>query len=276
MKLSVFTDEISSSMPRALELASSWGLSHVEIRSVGEARFPRLDDADLADLGRLVEDAGLSVSAVSPGYFKCLIDDAEIESGISEGLPRACEWALKFGTRMVSSFGFRRVEGGMPAQVVDYLGRMADVASSAGCRLLLENEAVCWGGTGVEAVEIISQIGADRLGLCWDPGNTSHAGGDATAEFDEVRGFVEHVHLKNYDRSEARWSVLDHGVVDWPGILAVLGDIGYDGFLIIETHTNISLHEFAELEGQLDGKEANTLHNLEYLRALLPGSTPAR
>jgi L-ribulose-5-phosphate 3-epimerase len=270
MKISVFTDEISPSVPRALELAAAWGVSHVEIRNVGEPRFPRAADADLADLVQQLADSGLAVSAVSPGYFKCPIDDGAIEAGISEGLPRACEWALKLGTSLVSSFAFKRSEGAMPNIVVDYLGRMADVASSAGCRLLLENEAACWGATGVEAVALIRQVGPERIGLCWDPGNTANAGGDPT-EFDQVCDFVEHVHLKNFDGAGGGWSVLDHGTIDWPRIITSLQDIGYTGFLILETHTNVSLQEFVEAEGQLDAKEANTLHNLQFLREHLGG-----
>ena len=272
MKLSVFTDEINPSLPRALQLTHEWGLSHVEIRTVMGGRFPRLEDADLVDLAKSLKDAGLAVSAVSPGYFKCLVGDVEIEAGISEGLPRACEWALKLGTNSVSSFAFGRSEGGMPAQVVDYLGRMAEVTASAGCRLLLENEAACWGGTGLEAADNIRQVGSDRLGLCWDPGNAARSGGDPLAEFDQIRSIIEHVHLKNYDPAEGRWSILDHGVVDWPAIIASLRDSDYQGFLILETHTDISPHEFAPIEGQLDGKEGNTLHNLKYLRELLDGS----
>ncbi len=48
-------------------------------------------------------------------------------------------------------------------QVVDYLGRMADAVNSVGCRMLLENEAACWGGTGLEAADIIRQVGSERL-----------------------------------------------------------------------------------------------------------------
>ena len=272
MKISVFSDEINPSLSRALTLAREWGMEHIEIRTLSGARVPRLGDSDLADLVEQVKDSGLTVSAVSPGYFKCRLDDVEIEAGIEEGLPRACEWAQKLGTNLVSSFAFLRGEEAMPAQVVDYFGRMVDVAAASGCRLLLENEAVCWGGTGLEAVEIIHEIGGvDRAGLCWDPGNTVHAGGDPLQEFDQIRTFIEHVHLKNYDADAGRWSVLDHGLVDWPNVMAGLGGIDFQGYLILETHTDISLEEFKPLEGQLDGKEANTLHNLQYLRTLLDG-----
>ena len=125
---------------------------------------------------------------------------------------------------------------------------------------------------GPEAVEIIRQVGGGgRAGLCWDPGNTVHAGGDPSLEFDQIRTFIGHVHLKNYDAGAGRWSVLDHGLVDWPDVMARLGGSDYQGYLILETHTDIGLEEFKPLEGQLDGKEANTLHNLQYLRRLLDG-----
>ncbi len=67
MKLSVFTDEINSSLPRALRLVNEWDLSHVEIRTILGGRFPRLEDAELADLEKSVKGAGVAVSAVSPG-----------------------------------------------------------------------------------------------------------------------------------------------------------------------------------------------------------------
>ncbi len=265
MKLSVFTDEISDSVDRALELAAAWKLSHVEVRSIGEDRFPRGSDHELAEMGRKMEDAALQVSAVSPGFFKCVTDDPGIEADISEGLPRACEWARKWGTEMVSSFAFRRGEGPMPSVVVDYLGRMADVVSAQGCRLLLENESSCWGATGTEAEGIIRQLGSERIGLCWDPGNSVRFGGDPASEFTQIRDLIEHVHVKEFDATARSWTILDRGVVGWPALVPSLRKEGYDGFLIVETHTAA---EF-DLDGDLAGKEANTQHNLQFLRQLL-------
>jgi hypothetical protein len=115
------------------------------------------------------------------------------------GLPRACRWAKRLGTGVVSCFAFRRDDDGgpMPDAVVERLGQMADIAQALAamaqchghcvvvlsmlvpgclcrvslmqhtwarendltalgrmqahnCRLVLENEAVCWGATGVE------------------------------------------------------------------------------------------------------------------------------
>ena len=109
MKLSVFTDEINRrSSARAIELAAAWGMSHVEVRSLDSGRFPRVPDTELEEFQRRLADAGLIVSAVSPGLFKCPPDDGEVEPGIRETLPRAWDiWKNDHEPEMISAGGFR-------------------------------------------------------------------------------------------------------------------------------------------------------------------------
>ena len=90
MRISIFTDEISKRSERAVELAKSWGVSHVEVRSLDSGRFPRVPDGELEDFHRRLSDAGLAVSAVSPGFFKSALGDPEVTTGLDELLPRAC------------------------------------------------------------------------------------------------------------------------------------------------------------------------------------------
>ena len=61
MKLSIFTDEVSKRSERAIELAKSWGVSHVEVRSLDSGRFPRAPDNEMEDFHRRLIDAGLAV-----------------------------------------------------------------------------------------------------------------------------------------------------------------------------------------------------------------------
>ena len=273
MVISVFTDEINRTDPvRAIRLAAEWGVSHVEVRSLAGGRFPAVDDGELAGFQKLIEDAGLQVSGVSPGFFKCPIDDPAVTAGFSEGLPRACEWAQRWGTDLVSCFGFRRgTESAVPAEAVDGLGRMADIVTAAGCRLVLENEAVCWGATGVEAAEIIRQIGRDRVSLCWDPGNSCRAGSTCPYpdEYEMLRDLVTHLHVKNFDPEAGEWSVAESGIVDWPAQFHALKEDGYGGYVVIETHLAISPDEFEVTDPEFSGLEANTHRNLEYVRGLL-------
>ncbi|MBM3279287.1 MAG: sugar phosphate isomerase/epimerase [Candidatus Handelsmanbacteria bacterium] len=274
MKLSVFTDEVCRQDPgRALALTAGWGLKHAELRTVRTGRFPLVPDAEIEEFGRQLRGEGLALSGVSPGFFKCPVDDPQVRPLLERELPRACEWARRLGSDLVSCFAFARQEQEEPpAQVIDYLGEMARLAGQQGCRLALENEAVCWGGTGLEAIQLIEQTGATNLSLCWDPGNAARAGSPRPFP-DEYRQFaqqVSHLHMKNFDPQAGRWSLMEQGVVDWPGQLAALAAKGYQGFIIVETHLNISPDAFALASPDLSALESNTRRNLEFVRACLP------
>ena len=276
MKLAVFTDEISRDTSRAIELASAWQIPSVEVRSLDTGRFPLVPDRELQDFQRRLEDAGLPVSGVSPGFFKGPVSDPGVPRALAEDLPRACEWARRWGTKRVSCFAFAREEATVPAAVVDRLGDMARAARTHGCSLVLENEAGCWGSTGVEASELIRRVGDDNLSLCWDPGNSARAGSTCPFpdEYEQLRDLVTHVHLKNFDPELGQWSLADSGLVDWPGQLSALRNDGYGGSVVIETHTRtrpggLEAPPKTDLP-QLDPLESNTLHNLQFARALVP------
>ena len=279
MKLSVFTDEISrSSSARAISLAAAWGVSHIEVRGLDGGRFPRVDDSELADFESRFRDAGLAVAGVSPGLFKCPVSDPAVEGEIAELLPRACEWARRWNTELVSCFAFRREAGQtrVPDEVGDRLGSMCEVAAAAGCRMMLENEAGCWGGTGRDTVAIIRRVGGGRLGLCWDPGNSARAGARDVYphEYEELRDAPEgspiaHVHLKNHVASTGSWALLDGPDIDWSAHLKALRDDGYRGFIVVETHTDALSEPFGLLDPGLEPLESNTLRNIEYVRSCL-------
>jgi len=269
MKLSIFTDEISPDPARAIELASSWQVPYIELRGLAGGRFPRVTDDELITFCKMVRDAGLQVSGVSPGLCKCPVDDPSVEPDLAELLPRACEWALRLGTDRVSAFAFRRDESNeIPAAVIDRLGEMAHNTAANGCRLVLENEAVCWGATGTEATALIRRVASPHLSLLWDPGNSAMAGASCPYpdEYAEIKDLVSHVHLKNC--KDKRWALIDDGPVDWPGQLAALKADGYDGFIVIETHLKQRPPGLPTIAG-LSEQEANSRHNLDYIRTLL-------
>lgn len=272
MQVTVFTDEVSKGSPhRAIDLAHQWGVSHIEIRMLSAGRFPDVPDSELTGILDKLDSCGMSVSGVSPGLFKIRDDDPRVEQDLAEKLPRACEWARRLGTDLVSCFAFLRSEGSVPARVVDLVGRMAETTRGCGCKLVLENEAVCWGNTGREASDIIRRIGTDRIGLCWDPGNSAHAGTACPfpEEYDEVRDLVRHVHMKNYNPDTDGWTLLDSGAVDWRGQLHALSDDGYRGFVVVETHLDAVSSMCSVTDDTLSVLERNTLHNLLFVRDLM-------
>jgi hypothetical protein len=70
MKVSVVTDEVSSDFETALEVIKSWGMEAVELRGIGEQRFPQITDYWKYRLPQLLDEFGLKVIAISPGLFQ--------------------------------------------------------------------------------------------------------------------------------------------------------------------------------------------------------------
>ncbi len=269
MRVAVFTDEINRQDPQnALALAREWGIESVEIRGMPGGRFPRASDHQMQEFGHWIEASGLTVSGVSPGLFKESVSDPVVAEGIESLLPRACEIARRWGTDLVSCFAFARDTEAPTAQVIESLAQMQEITAAAGCRLVLENEAGCWGGTGTDAALLTRQV--PGLLLCWDPGNAARAGAACPYpdEYDGLRDLVAHVHVKNFDPAEGRWSVMDEGSVDWPGQIETLTDDGYEGFIVLETHTEI-LPTGVTDTGDLPPLAFNAHHNLMHLRQLL-------
>ena len=269
VRVAVFTDEINRQDPqKAMALACEWGIEAIEIRGMPGGRFPRASDHQIREFGHWIEASGLTVSGVSPGLFKESVTDPVVAQGLESLLPRTCEVARRWGTDLVSCFGFARDTQAPTPQVIDTLSRMQEITAAAGCRLTLENEAVCWGATGTEAAQLIRQV--PGLMLCWDPGNAARAGAESPFpdEYDGLRDLVSHVHVKNYNPAESRWSVMDEGPVDWPGQIDALVADQYDGFIVLETHTDI-LPTGVRDSGDLPPLAYNARHNLMHLRQLL-------
>jgi len=268
MKVSVVTDELSGDFDTALELAVEMGFEGIEIRGVGETRFPRVTDLMQQAVPQLCKEYGLPVVSLSPGLFKIpypqpIADDAralrwdqrlafdEHQSAIEslrihadELLPATINAALALSCPLVNVFSFDRGDADpdsrIPSEVVESLKQAARQAAHAGIILSIENEATCWASTSAKAAELVEMISEPNVGITWDPANAFRVGEDEAfpTGYARVRPHVRHVHFKNAridPRSgDRRFSF--EGVIDWHGQLAALEKDGYRGFISVETH----------------------------------------
>ena len=75
--------------------------------------------------------------------------------------------------------------------------------------------------------------------------------------------------MKNYVSAAGAWGLLEGPDIDWRALLKALKGDGYDGFVVVETHTD-RLHEtFGPVDESLTPRESNTLRNIEFARACL-------
>src|SRR5690242_17384610 len=123
----IVTDELSGDPETAFELGLEWGVSHFELRGVFDARVPRLLPHLRRRLVRAVRDFGVTVTALSPGLFKCPFPDDEparsnlgwmdrerfeawdqvratVDDHLTKLLPESIELALELGARALIAF----------------------------------------------------------------------------------------------------------------------------------------------------------------------------
>ena len=258
MTLALIPDEVSHDPFTAFELAGAWGIRHFEIRYAYRWRVPLCPVWAADRTAAAVKACGVSVTAISPGIFKPVMQTdgssvpvnadtpAEIERHIREHLPRAFEFAAKLGTRRITLFALAKPAGTpagtqAPAAAVDTLGRAAAAAAAAGFELLLENGGGTWADSGAASAALLAAVGSDALRLTWDPANVAYAGlvEDPVGQgYAAVRPFARNVHVKDAAVLDGKphWVPLGTGCVDWPGQLRRLRQDGYDGCLTLEPH----------------------------------------
>lgn len=245
MRLAIVTDEISQDPLTAIELGREWGVEWFELRMLLGKRFPDVDDGLLHRLRALLGDLGGRISATSPGFFKTPVTDAGVRDILKGDFPRALELTRQLGADRMIVFAFLRPEGDRreaepPAAVGDLVAEMAGQAASVGVLCLLENEAICYGDTGLRAEALIRAVGHANLRLNWDPGNSVHAGSRRPYpdEYVQVKDLVAHVHVKDMAFSGEKLVTVapGDGIIEWRGQLAALDAYGYDGFVTVETH----------------------------------------
>ena len=267
MRLSVVTDELSADLETALELARSFGVDGIELRGVGERRYPEVGEFWRARVPQLVREAGLPVAAISPGLFKIPYPegpdgdtrilrwedamvfrrtrDAEalLRHHLESLLPAAIDAAVQLGSPTIVAFSFDRPpgpSGRAPEAVVDALREAARRVGQAGLTLAIEVEHICWGDTASHTADLVRRVAEPALGINWDPANAFRGGDDRPYPdgYAHVRDVVRHVHFKDaaVDMTSGERRFTFDGVIDWSGQIDALGRDGYTGFVSVESH----------------------------------------
>lgn len=266
IKVAVITDEISSDLETALEIATGWGMKTIELRGVGHQRVGRLSPYWEDHVLKMVRNFDVKVAALSPGVFKIPLpvpvfegytvlkwqDEVEYynakaqaqtaERHLNEILPATISLAKKLDVPNILIFSFNKPDesrGDCPQLVIDYLKKAARMAEAAGITLILENEHICWGDTAKNTRKIIEKVGSKNLKLNWDPGNAYFAHEVPYPDgYETIKDLIGHVHMKDAvtDRKSGAMQYVVAGEIDWESQLAALREDGYQGYLSIETH----------------------------------------
>jgi sugar phosphate isomerase/epimerase len=264
MKVSIVTDEVSSDPETALEIISSWGVKYVELRGIGDQRYPRISDYWHYRLPQLLDEFGLQVSAISPGLFQVeppgrprrpmafsrggdmriardeLEAEARRDEHITRLLPASIEAALKLGARSIICFAFfsrsdHTESDALPEEAVQIIRYAAEKIAAAGLTLNVEVSE-----PSQRCGDLVNRVNHPAFGVNWDPGAAFQGGENVPYPdgYSQLRPYVRHVHFKDVhvDASTGQRAVVVDGVIDWRSALRALTADGFDGYISVETH----------------------------------------
>lgn len=253
MNLGIVADEISRDFRKAVETGTELGLRRFEIRFLQSGRVPFCDASEMRGATRIAADAGVSITAISPGLFKLTDDAFGFDYAINEVYPKAAEWAHLLKLPGMIVFGFRKPgvteenfadlpRTVVPNQIVDWLAEAGERAESDGLLLMIEPEPICWADTARVTADLIERSGAASLRINYDPGNVAWLTGyDPIGEFETASRWIANVHVKDLvppERGAGRpvFVPAGEGIIDYRAHFAALRTAGYSGPVSLEPH----------------------------------------
>lgn len=243
--LSIITDEISQDPEVAFSLAAEFGFDGVELRSVWDTPVELLDDEKMKALAARIKECGLKVSAIASSFLK---DDwGKDDRQKFDRLVKACH---VFECTKLRGFSFWASQDYSDPAFAEYLNTYDALLEKEGLQLMLENDPAVNLNTGNALARFFSSHKLRDIGILWDPGNDIYTCGDAVKpypdEYEAVRPFVRHVHVKDavHKNGEPVGVAPGEGWMDFPGQFKALIADGYTGWVTLEPHFR--------LEGEID------------------------
>jgi inosose dehydratase len=179
-----------------------------------------------------LDDTGLTLVGV---YSGANLIFTEILAEELWRIRKACEWASALGAEhLVIGGGAQRAE---PATDVDFarlgvaLDEVASLAEGHGLVASFHPHLT----TMVESPEDVERaLSNSRIAFCPDTGHLQAGGGDPVQLVRDYRDRIPYIHLKDID-AQGTFVPLGDGVLDVAGVVDVLRETGYDGWIMVET-----------------------------------------
>src|SRR4051812_21822365 len=158
--LSAFADEISPDPKQQIDVLSSCGVKHIELRSILKTNVLDLTDLQVAELKSLLDKHGFQLSAIGSPIGKIKIDQP-FEPHLKR-FQRAIDLCKVFGTPNIRIFSYYLPDNGKwedwRGQVLDRLGAKVRLAEKADVRLLHENEHGIYGDEPQRVQDLLQTV----------------------------------------------------------------------------------------------------------------------
>ncbi|MBC7286531.1 MAG: sugar phosphate isomerase/epimerase [Armatimonadetes bacterium] len=235
------------SLAEAFELMRECGAEGVDVSDWN------VQGQSIADVARMVAEAGLAVSSYISGANLCIGPGQERQAAIDK-LKMRLDDAAELGAKTVlfttgaAAPGQDRKEA--RRNVAEGLAELLPLARERGIVLTIEDfgSTLSPHQTSGECLEVCELAGPE-LRLTYDTGNMIMGEEDPVDFLRKTAHLIVHAHAKDWELLPAdhegpavvsrsgkkyRGTVVGQGVLDYPAIIAALKAIGYEGYISFE------------------------------------------
>ena len=196
-ELYAFADETHPEIGLQIRALLRNGLQGLEIRDVDGTSVSDITAGKAKKIRKKLDAKGLVTWSVgSPIGKSDLSEDPEVEN---ERLKRTLETAGILGARRIRIFSFWQKPGEDPAlmanEVIDRIGRFAEIAEGSGILLCHENEKDIFGDNAARCRMILDQI--PEIAAVFDPANFVQVGQETLAAWELLKDRVDYMHIKD-------------------------------------------------------------------------------
>jgi sugar phosphate isomerase/epimerase len=241
--LSGFADEISADPGEQVATLAAESIAHLELRSAWSVNVAELGDEQVASLRRILDDAGIRVSAIGSPIGKIDVNAPLVPE--LERMRRIAGVADAFGTSLVRVFSFFIPPGEPPqryrAQVISRMSALAEIAEQNGLVLAHENEKEIYGDSPTRCADLLSAVDSPALRATFDAANFVQCGFRPHADaYALLRPYLVYLQVK--DAQAATGEVVPAGEGDGQvrETLAALAADGFAGFVSLEPHLAVA------------------------------------
>ena len=258
--VSAFGDEIADDLNEQLDVLRRLAIRYLELRSAWGTNVVQLEDAQVAAIARVCQHYGVGVSCLCSPVGKSSITEP-IETELAN-LQRLVDIARALGTSAIRVFSFYPPDGADAwlERSIARLARLAEIAETAGLRLLLENDKHLVGDTPERCAALLRGVNSPALRFVWDPANFVQVGVAQPTDrgWPLLADYVAHVQIKDAHLVDGRVTPAGQADGQVPELVAHLREVGYQGFLALEPHLVIAGHSggFSGPEGMATAAEA--------------------
>ena len=250
MKFGTLQNVIEQPLATVFSVASELGFQGVELDWSDFAEAEQggpLAPQNRATIRQAASQAGVEIPCVAAHFLnRGGIADASMEEFGLDAVRTGINLCVDLGATylLVPFFGPAMMRGDQAvARLETNLHRLAPEVERAGVTLAIEHTL-----RGDETAALLDRIDSPSVGNYWDMANCMGLGYDPLTEIAQLDRHIVRVHAKDYHRGDAPAGTPDlpHfdglnttpfglGDVPVPEVLSALQEVGYDGYIVLET-----------------------------------------